>query len=84
MLLPTTQAIAAYLTEVNAHADQLKPIQRESEALPGRGDPVAALAQAPAAAGNSAYTSASSTNVSEAYNALKAYLMLGDRGRLES
>ncbi|HRH16570.1 MAG TPA: type VI secretion system membrane subunit TssM [Aquabacterium sp.] len=84
MLLPTTQAIAAYLTEVNAHADQLKPIQRESEALPGSGDLVAALAQAPAAAGNSAYTSASSTNVSEAYNALKAYLMLGDRGRLES
>ncbi len=42
------------------------------------GDPIA---EAPAA--GSPYANASSTNVTEAYNALKAYLMLGDRSRLE-
>ncbi|MGQ0596338.1 type VI secretion system membrane subunit TssM [Aquabacterium sp.] len=42
------------------------------------GDPVT---QAPAA--GSPYANVSSTNVTEAYNALKAYLMLGDRSRLE-
>ncbi|MBI2733933.1 MAG: type VI secretion system membrane subunit TssM [Aquabacterium sp.] len=39
------------------------------------------MAEAPAA--GSPYANASSTNVTEAYNALKAYLMLGDRSRLE-
>jgi len=94
MLKPVEQSIAAYLSDVNAHAADLRSIQRV-----GEGAPVAAAAPAadaasgvaldpnavaPAAAGESAYASASSTNVTEAYNALKAYLMLGDRSRLES
>lgn len=94
MLKPVEQSIAAYLSDVNAHAADLRPIQRE-----GEGAPVAVAAPAsdaasgvaldpnattPTAAGESAYASASSTNVTEAYNALKAYLMLGDRSRLES
>ena len=94
MLKPVEQSIAAYLSDVNAHAADLRPIQRV-----GEGTPVAAAAPASDAAsgvaldpnaatstavGESAYASASSTNVTEAYNALKAYLMLGDRSRLES
>jgi type VI secretion system protein ImpL len=90
MLEPTTQAIAAYLSDVNAHADQLQPLQRSPEA--DAAAPVAAAAStasadpaasAPPPAQATAYTRASATNVAEAYNALKAYLMLGDRTRLE-
>ena len=94
MLKPVEQSIAAYLSDVNAHAADLRPIQRA-----GEGAPVVVAAAASGAAsgaapdpnavaattgGESAYASASSTNVTEAYNALKAYLMLGDRSRLES
>ncbi|TAK93000.1 MAG: type VI secretion system membrane subunit TssM, partial [Aquabacterium sp.] len=98
MLQPTAQAIAAYLGEVNAHAADLRPLQflpdpntqPVAAVAPGNaasgvitenanGDPVA---EAPAA-GASPYANASSTNVTEAYNALKAYLMLGERSRLE-
>ncbi len=90
MLQPTAQAIAAYLGDVNAHAGDLRPLTRlpDSSAQAGasgvltenaHGDQ---LAEVPAA-GASPYASASSTNVTEAYNALKTYLMLGDRSRLE-
>ncbi|MBA4110461.1 MAG: type VI secretion system membrane subunit TssM [Leptothrix sp. (in: Bacteria)] len=96
MLKPVEQSIAAYLADVNAHAADLRPIQRVGEgeptaaATPASGaasgaatDPASANANANTAS-ESAYASASSTNVTEAYNALKAYLMLGDRSRLES
>jgi type VI secretion system protein ImpL len=96
MLKPVEQSIAAYLTDVNAHAADLRPIQRVGEsaaavALPAAGAASGAAAEAASApatklatANDSAYANASSTNVTEAYNALKAYLMLGDRSRLES
>ncbi|RZI80838.1 MAG: type VI secretion system membrane subunit TssM [Rubrivivax sp.] len=90
MLKPVEQSIAAYLSDVNAHAADLRPIQRVGEgaapvagaASDAQADP--AVATAPAGGADSAYANASSTNVTEAYNALKAYLMLGDRSRLES
>ncbi|MFT3856103.1 MAG: type VI secretion system membrane subunit TssM [Aquabacterium sp.] len=94
MLEPTAQGMSAYLADVNAHAADLRPAQRladapasaEAAGVSGAvmrvSDPAMAVQQAPAAAGG-AYAAASSTNVTEAYNALKAYLMLGDRGRLE-
>ena len=95
MLKPVEQAMAAYLSDVNAHAAELRPLQRLSDEAPA----VAAAAPASAASGAvaasdgvakageaapSAYSQASATNVTEAYNALKGYLMLGDRARLES
>ena len=103
MLQPAAQAIEAYLSEVNARADQLQPVQAAPEGTlqvnstpQGVGGGVAnlgtdvsgasaaqALQAAPPAAG-SPYTRASSADVTEAYNALKAYLMMGDRSRLES
>lgn len=96
MLKPSADAIAAYLGEVNVHAAQLRPHQPASEAggvMAAGGTPSGEAASAvPVAlqggspgATNAAspYTRASSTDVAEAYNALKAYLMLGDRARLE-
>lgn len=78
MLKPSADAMAAYLSEVNANAASLKPLQRVNE--PG----VITVAATPAAPDAvSPYARASSADVSEAYNALKAYLMLGDRSRLE-
>jgi type VI secretion system protein ImpL len=89
MLKPAAQAIAAYLGDVNTHAAELRPMQPAQAvavAASGvinenaNGDPIP---EAPAAGSPSPYANASSTNVTEAYNALKAYLMLGDRSRLE-
>jgi type VI secretion system protein ImpL len=118
MLKPAAQAMSAYLSDVNAHAADLRPLQRLADNAGAASDAPAAapaasgavtsstsvpsaasvtegatgattvsaanaiVAAAPAAAG-SQYTNASSTNVTEAYNALKAYLMLGERSRLE-
>ena len=76
MLKPVEQAIAAYLSDVNAHAAELRPLQRLGEE---GGATTSAVAGVP-----SAYSQVSATSVTEAYNALKAYLMLGDRARLES
>lgn len=105
MLKPVEQSIATYLADVNAHAADLRPIQRvgeggvvtaalpaaspASDAAPGMAPDAASAPSivpvaATATAADTAYTNASSTNVTEAYNALKAYLMLGDRSRLES
>jgi type VI secretion system protein ImpL len=93
MLQPTAQAIAAYLGDVNAHAADLRPLQTlpdpQAQAVasaaaasaPTAGASADPMTEAPAA--GSPYSNASSTNVTEAYNALKAYLMLGDRARLE-
>jgi len=91
MLKPTAQAIAAYLSDVNAHAADLRPLQRLADGSTTQAggsegsNPLMAVSTtntAPPAAG-SPYANASSTNVTEAYNALKAYLMLGERERLE-
>jgi type VI secretion system protein ImpL len=95
MLNPATQAMAAYLSEVNAHASELRPLQRTADGAPGAALQNA-LERKPPAAGqegaqtgasgmsaNGMYASASHTDVTDAYNALKAYLMLGDRARLE-
>jgi type VI secretion system protein ImpL len=88
MLKPTAQAIGAYLADVNAHAAELRPLQRLADGAGANGqEGVTAVSGTPAgnaaAPGNTPYTNASSTNVTEAYNALKAYLMLGERSRLE-
>lgn len=91
LLRPAAQAMEAYLGDVNARADELKPLRRgpdgslvvdDADEAPGV-RLTSALEPAPPAAG-SRYTRASVADVTEAYNALKAYLMLGDRSRLET
>ncbi|WP_426173600.1 type VI secretion system membrane subunit TssM [Massilia sp. TWR1-2-2] len=68
MLQPVGAALESLLTEMNANAAQLDP-----------------SAQAPAAAAKPGqpYQDASPTNVTDAYNALKTYLMLADKSRAE-
>ncbi|MES2757210.1 MAG: type VI secretion system membrane subunit TssM [Pseudomonadota bacterium] len=67
MLQPVGAALESLLTEMNANAAQLDP-----------------SAPAPAAAKpGQPYQDASPTNVTDAYNALKTYLMLADKSRAE-
>lgn len=92
MLKPSAQAMSAYLSEVNAHAAELRPLQRLGDAAgsaelgnapPAQAASAAVASSVASTSPASPYASASSTNVTEAYNALKAYLMLGERARLE-
>jgi type VI secretion system protein ImpL len=78
MLKPVTAAIGTYLTEVNANAAQLQPLARTGEAT----SPTKPAANPVTTDG--VYVSASSTNVSDAYNALKTYIMLGDHAKAEA
>ena len=79
MLKPASQTMASYLGEVNEGAANLKPVLR----TPG-GSPASAQGGAdPNGVVPGVYVAASPTSVADAYNALKAYIMLGDRGRME-
>ncbi len=73
MLKPVAQGIESYLSAVRENAAQLQD-------SPASG---AAAAIPVSAAPSSPYTTASPTNVTDAYNALKTYLMLADRQRTE-
>jgi len=77
MLKPTSTTIASYLGEVNANAAQLQPLVRAAD---GSQTPATAV---PVSAAPGIYIAASTTNVSDAYNALKTYIMLGDHSRVE-
>lgn len=77
MLKPAAGAIATYLTEVNANAAQLQPLAPAGgTATPAR------TGSSPDTTG--VYVAASTTSVPDAYNALKTYIMLGDRSRVEN
>jgi type VI secretion system protein ImpL len=80
LLQPSAQSLQAFLGEVNAHAAELSPQGPRSDAAPAGGGTAAMPNTSPSP---SPYASASSRDVGEAYNAFKAYLMLGDRARLE-
>lgn len=73
VLAPTTQNIEKFLTEVNTNAAQLEARTEE----PSAGD-------ASETAINDAYIQSDPTDVEDAYNALKAYLMLGNHDNLET
>jgi type VI secretion system protein ImpL len=67
MVQPVVAGLEGMLAEVNANAAQLDP--NASAAAPAKpGEP---------------YQAVSPTNVADAYNALKTYLMLGDKSRAE-
>jgi len=70
MLEPVAGALEALLAEMNASAEQLQPAARTP--------------QTPPAARSFQYQAASPTNVEDAYNALKTYLMLADKTHAES
>jgi type VI secretion system protein ImpL len=77
MLKPVAEGIEGFLAEVNAHADQLQPMARPP--VSGAA-PVQAVKTSHTAGG---YQAASVESVEDAYNALKTYLMLGERARME-
>ncbi|MGN6668647.1 MAG: type VI secretion system membrane subunit TssM [Trinickia sp.] len=89
MLRPVSQNLVAFLKEVNAHPDGLAPLTHvpESGATPVSartgGAPGAPSARGTAAQGG-LYSDASPTNVEDAYNALKTYLMLSDKRHVEA
>jgi len=67
MVLPVAAALESLLAEMNANAAQLDPNARAT----------------PAARPGQDYQGVSATNVGDAYNALKTYLMLADKSRAE-
>jgi len=85
MLDPVSQNLASFLRDVNAHPDQLTPLTRPPESgavtVSARSG-TSALSQ-PSAQGG-LYSDASPTNVEDAYNALKTYLMLSDKRHVEA
>ena len=86
MLEPVAQAIEGYLGEVNQHAAQLQPMTRPPQSgAPSATEPAeAASAPAMPTAVASRFVEASATNVEDAYKALKTYLMLAERQRMEA
>jgi type VI secretion system protein ImpL len=88
MLKPVGQSLEAFLAEVNNGAGQLQPMVKPVTATGGSNSapPNATQAEAAAAINNGAqqFKDASPANAEDAYNALKTYLMLGDKSRAEA
>ena len=82
MLKPVAQTLEGFLTEVNANRASLQPVGKTpaAAATPVAG---AAAAAVPAVSLSSQFKDASPTNVEDAYNALKTYLMLSEKPRAE-
>ena len=84
MLKPVSANIEAFLADVNTGADKLEPMSKPPQ-FSG-----VSTASSPAASGTTTaptsqpYKDASATSVEDAYNALKTYLMLGDKSRAEA
>ena len=77
MLKPVAANLEAFLSEVNQAADKLQPASRSSLAESAAATPASTGATQP-------YEEASPTHVEDGYNALKTYLMLNDKSRVES
>lgn len=89
LLRPVAQGIEGYLAEVNQNAGVLQPVLRaplsaaaEAAAVPGAAASAPVLAASGASA-RSRFTDLSPGNTEEAYNALKTYLMMAERERME-
>jgi type VI secretion system protein ImpL len=79
LLKPVQTNLEAFLHEVNANADKLSVGQNQAGA-----DAASPAATAVVAGADKLYQDASPTRVEDAYNALKTYLMLGDRSHAEA
>ena len=84
MLKPVAQSLEAYLAEVNANAAQLQSAAKPADP-PNTLASLGATTAAPTTISVSQhFKDASPTNVEDAYNALKTYLMLSDHSRAEA
>lgn len=78
MLKPVSENLEAFLTDVVANGDKLVASGGQAAS------PAAPKPDTSAAAGSRTYKDSSPTNSEDAYNALKTYLMLSDKSRVES
>ena len=84
MLQPVAQTLEGFLGEVNANASKLQPMPRapESAAPSVTGAPAPKSAETTRTA-STRFAQASPESVEDAYNALKTYVMLADKARME-
>ena len=80
MLKPVAANIETFLAEVNSGADKLEPMSKPPQFA---GVSITTATPTGVTGGNQPYKDAAPTNVEDAYNALKTYLMLGDKSRVE-
>jgi type VI secretion system protein ImpL len=80
MLNPVGQSLEAFLAEVNNSTEPMQPSVRTADAAA----PTGAAGAAAVSQGSQQFKDASPTNAEDAYNALKTYLMLGDKSRAEA
>ncbi|WP_082552074.1 type VI secretion system membrane subunit TssM [Massilia sp. Root351] len=83
MLTPVGQSLEAFLSEVNSSTEPMQPSVRAANAADAAA-PAAGGAAATVAQGSQQFKDASPNNAEDAYNALKTYLMLGDKSRAEA
>ncbi|OXC80444.1 type VI secretion system membrane subunit TssM [Caballeronia sordidicola] len=85
LLAPVSANLASFMKDVNAHPEQLSPMTRPPESG-AMAVSTANARNAMAAANNNGglYNDASPSNVEDAYNALKTYLMLSDKRHAET
>ena len=82
MLKPVTANLETFLSEMNAGADKLMPSSPPSQ-FAGESGAAATTTIARISSAAQPYEEASPANAEDGYNALKTYLMLGDRTRAE-
>ena len=80
MLQPVAQTIESYLAEINRDPTRLKPMLRTPDSGAARTDPTEKTSDKRSGA---RFIDASPEDAADGYNALKTYLMLADRERLE-
>jgi type VI secretion system protein ImpL len=80
MLNPVGQSLETFLAEVNNSTEPMQPSVRTADAAA----PVGAAGAAAVSQGSQQFKDASPSNAEDAYNALKTYLMLGDKSRAEA
>lgn len=80
MLKPVTTNLEGFLSDVNANANKLSAGQPHQP----DGNAASSTAYGVSAGTDKLYQDASPTQVEDAYNALKTYLMLGDRDHAEA
>ncbi|MDN2678084.1 type VI secretion system membrane subunit TssM [Janthinobacterium sp. SUN033] len=83
MLAPVAQSLESFLAEVNAGADRLQPLTPAPAGTAAAATVGTAAVMAVGTTGQP-FKDAAPTNVEDAYNALKTYLMLGDKSRAEA
>lgn len=86
MLAPVAGNLQSFLRDVNAHPDQLKRLTMNAGDSASPAVAAAAVAAMAPTQGETAglYAGSSATDVQDAYNALKTYLMLSDKRHVEA